>query len=243
MKRASIIAAGALVLAVIAVSLAGCDGTATSTSATETTVAPSTNSSQTPTTSGTSTPSTGVPTTVEINPADFSSTIDNQYMPLKPGTTWVFEGTKDEEPVRVEVSVTPETKTIMGVPCVVVSDQVFVSGELEEATLDWYAQDNKGNVWYFGEDSKEYANGKVSSTAGSWEGGVNGAQPGVIMEADPKVGDTYQQEYLQGEAEDMAQVLAVGVSAQVSGMTYQDVLRTRSGHRSRQEWWRRVLRP
>ena len=98
---------------------------------------------------------------------------------------------------------------------------------MEEATLDWYAQDNKGNVWYFGEDSTEYANGKVSSTAGSWEGGVNGAQPGVIMEADPKVGDTYQQEYLQGEAEDMAQVLAVGVSAQVSGMTYQDVLRTK----------------
>jgi hypothetical protein len=115
---------------------------------------------------------------VTVNPADFSTTIDNQYMPLRPGTKLIYEGTKDGAATRIEVSITKETRLIMGVTCVVVNDQVLVKGQLEEATLDWYAQDSKGNVWYFGEDSKEYQNGKVLSTKGSWEAGVEGAQPG-----------------------------------------------------------------
>jgi hypothetical protein len=164
---------------------------------------------------------------VTVNPADFSTTIDNQYMPLRPGTKLIYEGTKDGAATRIEVSITKETRLIMGVTCVVVNDQVLVKGQLEEATLDWYAQDSKGNVWYFGEDSKEYQNGKVLSTKGSWEAGVEGAQPGIVMEAKPKVGDSYRQEYFKGEAEDMAQVLALDLNGNVSGQSYKHLLKTK----------------
>lgn len=167
------------------------------------------------------------PPNVSVNPAEFSTTIDNQYLPLRPGMRFVYEGTKGSDATRVEVSVTGDTEVIMGVTCVVVSDNVYVNGNLEEATLDWYAQDSKGNVWYFGEDSKEYKKGKVVGTKGSWEAGVDGARPGIIMEANPKVGDTYRQEYLKGEAEDMAQILALDATSNVLGHPYTHLLKTR----------------
>jgi hypothetical protein len=97
------------------------------------------------------------------------------HFPLKPGTAFIYEGKTEKGNEHVEVVVSSKTKVILGVACVVVSDTVTVNGKLEEATLDWYAQDNQGNVWYFGEDSKEYKGGKVVSTKGSWEAGVNGA--------------------------------------------------------------------
>ena len=175
---------------------------------------------------GTTTTTMPIPN-VTVDPADFSATIDSKYLPLRPGMQFTYEGTSESDATRVEVSVSKETKEIMGVTCLVVSDTVFVNGQLEEATLDWYAQDRTGNVWYFGEDSKEYKNGKVVSTKGSWEAGVDGAQPGIIMEADPKVGDSYRQEYLQGEAEDMAQVLALDLTRNVYGRTYSQLLQTR----------------
>ena len=163
-----------------------------------------------------------------IDPANFISGIDNPYFPLKPGTVSVFQGETEKGSEHNEVYVTNETKEILGVTCVVVSDTVKVDGKLEDATLDWYAQDKQGNVWYFGEDSKEYdENGNVSSTKGSWEAGVNGAQPGIIMEAAPKVGDTYRQEYYQGEAEDMASVLSLSETASVPSGSYTDVLMTK----------------
>ena len=77
-------------------------------------------------------------------------------------------------------------------------------GDYVEVTKDWYAQDSDGNVWYLGEDTKEYENGKVASTAGSWEHGVDGAYAGIIIPADPKPGLEYRQEYYKGEAEDVA---------------------------------------
>jgi hypothetical protein len=144
-----------------------------------------------------------------VNPKDFVDKIDNPFLPFRPGTTFIYEGLKGTDPQRNEVKVTHETKKILGVDCVVVNDRVTQKGELVEATLDWYAQDKKGNVWYFGEDAKEYQNGKVISTEGSWEAGVNGAQPGIVMEADPKAGDKYRQEFAKGVAEDSAKVLAV----------------------------------
>src|SRR5215216_3230020 len=148
-----------------------------------------------------------------INPADFTTTIDNRYFPLKPGTTFVYEGTVTENhqdtTERDEMAVTHDTKQIMGVECVEVNDKVWEEGKLIEQTFDWYAQDEEGNVWYFGEDSKELENGKVTSTKGSWEAGVDGALPGIIMPADPKVGDSYRQEYYEGEAEDMAEVVSL----------------------------------
>ncbi len=163
----------------------------------------------------------------EIDPANFVARIDNRYFPLQPGTTFRYEGTSEDEQERNDVTVTAETKTILGVRCVVVHDTVMVAGELVEDTLDWYAQDKDGNVWYFGEDSKSYEDGKVVSTEGSWEAGVDGAQPGIIMPAEPKVGDEYRQEYLAGEAEDMAAVLDLGGSVTVSYGTFDNVLVTK----------------
>ena len=162
-----------------------------------------------------------------IDPANFVSVIDNPYFPLTPGTTFIYEGKTEKGNEHNEVIVIPEVKTILGVPCVVVSDTVTVDGKLEEATLDWYAQDKQGNVWYFGEDSKEYENGKVVSTKGSWEAGVDGAQPGIIMEANPKVGDTYRQEYYKGEAEDMASVESLSEADTVPYGSFKDLLMTR----------------
>jgi hypothetical protein len=142
----------------------------------------------------------------QINPSDFTTKVDNKYFPLKPGTTFVYQGKSGGNTERDVMTVTHSTKQIMGVKCVVVDDRVFSHGKLAEKTFDWYAQDKKGNVWYFGENTKEYKNGKVS-TEGSWEGGKDGAKPGIIMPAHPKVGQTYRQEYLKGVAEDMAKVL------------------------------------
>lgn len=144
-----------------------------------------------------------------------STRIDNPYFPLRPGTVFVYEGTPRGQGQRTEVRVTRDTKSILGVQCVVVHDQVFAKGELLEDTFDWYAQDQAGNVWYMGEHTTEYKNGVAVSNSGSWEAGVSGAQPGFIMEAHPQVGDAYRQEYLAGEAEDMAQVTSASESASV----------------------------
>lgn len=152
---------------------------------------------------------------------DFSgSKIDNPWYPLNPGTTFVYHGTKDKKPARDVVNVTGETKKILGVSCTVVLDQLFLGGELAERTFDWYAQDKEGNVWYFGEATEELENGKVTSREGSWQAGVDGAEPGVIMQADPKVGDSYQQEFFKGRAEDQAQVLSLAASVQVPYGSY-----------------------
>jgi hypothetical protein len=149
-----------------------------------------------------------------INPSDFTTKIDNKYFPLKPGTTFVYQGNSGGNAERDVMTVTHSTKQIMGVKCVVVDDRVWAGGKLTEKTFDYYAQDKKGNVWYFGENSKAYKNGKVS-TAGSWEAGKNGAKPGIIMQARPKVGQSYRQEYFKGSAEDMAKVIDINGSAKV----------------------------
>ena len=159
----------------------------------------------------------------QINPADFTTTIDNKYFPLKLGTTFVYEGGAEHG----EMTVTYHTKKVMGVECVVVDDRAWEAGQLVEQTYDWFAQDNKGNVWYFGEDTKEYENGKVVSTKGSWEAGVDGAKPGIIMQADPKVAESYRQEYYPGEAMDMARVLSLNASVTVPYGSFDHVLETK----------------
>ncbi|UCC93211.1 MAG: hypothetical protein JSW25_00590 [Thermoplasmata archaeon] len=159
-----------------------------------------------------------------IDPADFVKGIDNPYYPMVPGTVWVYEGTSEEGLERIEFRVLEETRTVMGVECVVVRDTVSIDGEVIEDTYDWFAQDVDGNVWYFGEDSKEIENGQVVSTAGSWEAGVDGALPGIIMLAEPYVGITYRQEFYAGEAEDMATVLDLDGTISIRGDVYHDVL-------------------
>ena len=152
----------------------------------------------------------GQPYRPDVPPPDgFVATIDNPYMPWIPGTRWVFEGVSDGQKERNVVVVTDRTRDVMGVPTTVVHDQVFSGGELAEDTFDWYAQDAAGNVWYFGEDTAEYRNGAVTSTAGSWEAGVDGALPGVVMLAQPTVGESYHQEFRKGEAEDVGTVIAL----------------------------------
>ena len=158
-----------------------------------------------------------------IDPADFTTTIDNEYFPMKPGTTFLYVGKGERD----EMSVTHQTKKVMGVECVVVDDRAWEDGKLIEKTYDWFAQDSKGTVWYFGEDTKEYENGEVVSTKGSWEAGVDGAKPGIVMPADPKVGQSYHQEYYPGEAMDMAKVLSVNTSISVPYGSFDQVLETR----------------
>lgn len=164
-----------------------------------------------------------------IDPSNFVRYVTNKYFPLKPGTTFYYKGTKDGTPTSNTTVVTYKTKRILGVTTTVVHDQVFEEGVLSEDTFDWYAQDVEGNVWYFGEDTKELdAKGKVISTAGTWQAGVNGARPGIIMEAHPHVGDRYQQEFASGVAEDMAQVLRLEDDAAcVPYKCFDDLLKTR----------------
>lgn len=161
-----------------------------------------------------------------IDPASFTADVTNTFFPLAPGTRWVYEGQTDEGTERVVVEVTDETKTVMGVTCVVVRDTVSLDGSVIEDTFDWFAQDADGNVWYFGEDSKEIEDGKVVNTEGSWEAGVDGALPGIVMPANPTVGETYRQEYYPGEAEDMGKVISLDDTAVVPFGSYEEVLVT-----------------
>jgi hypothetical protein len=158
-----------------------------------------------------------------IDPARFTATVDNPLFPLVPGTRLVYIG-GDE---RVEVTVTTERRTILGISTVVVRDTATVNGAVIEDTFDWYAQDLDGNVWYMGEDTKEYEQGKVVSTEGSWEAGVDGAKPGILIPAVPVVGEPYRQEYAACEAEDMGEVIAVGQTVTVPAGTFSGCLQTR----------------
>ncbi len=162
-----------------------------------------------------------------IDPAEFLGVVDNPCFPLTPGTTHIYEGQTSDGFERVEDFVTHRPNRILGVDCTEVLNRAFLDGELIEETLDWYAQDVHGNVWYFGEFSTEFAGGVPVSTEGSWEAGVDGAQPGIIMLADPEVGDTYRQEFYEGVAEDMARVHSLGESVCVSYGCFEDVLVTK----------------
>jgi hypothetical protein len=160
-----------------------------------------------------------------IDPANFVVTVDNPYMPLAAGARWVYDGSGDDgEPEHNEVVVTDQQKVVMGIPVVVVRDTVSVRGETTEDTYDWFAQDRDGNVWYMGEDSKDYENGQVTSTEGSWEAGVDGALPGIVMPAHPAPGQAYRQEYYKGHAEDMAEIAQVGTTKAIALGQYSDVL-------------------
>src|SRR5262249_5309938 len=163
------------------------------------------------------------------SPTNFFAEVTNKFFPLNPGTRFFYEGEKDGIPASDEVFVTRQTKVILGVSCTVVSDQAFENGKLVEDTVDWYAQDTAGNVWYFGEDTKELDpdTGQVISTEGSWEAGVNGAQQGIIMEAQPQAGDRYQQELAPDVAEDMARVLSLDESQCVRYGCFDNLLLTK----------------
>ncbi len=148
------------------------------------------------------------PYSPSIDPANFVATIDNKFWPLKPGTSFHYKGVRGKVPQTDDEVVTLQTKRILGINCTVVRDTVSERGHAIERTLDFYAQDKQGNVWYLGEDSFELKDGRFVKASDSWRSGVDGAKPGIIMPADPQPGDRYRQEYYPpGEALDQALVL------------------------------------
>jgi len=150
-----------------------------------------------------------------FDPNNFVAVVDNTYFPLPVGRTLVYSGIKDGQTQRDVVTVTNQTKVILGVAATVVSDVADHDGTVLERTSDWYAQDKQGNVWYLGEDTVHFlANGK-GDTTGSWQAGVNGAVPGIIMEANPQIPDAYRQEFLAGQAEDTAWIVNRGGTVSV----------------------------
>ncbi len=166
-----------------------------------------------------------------FDPSDFVAGIDHPFLGFTPGKTFSYAGETEEGLETIEVVVTSDTKEILGVTTTVVHDRAYLAGELVEDTFDWYAQDKDGNVWYFGEDSKTYEGGLggvVVSTEGSWEAGVNGALPGILMPAvdNLKIGETYQQEFAADVAEDMAKVLSLKKSVSVPYGEFEDCLQT-----------------
>ena len=165
---------------------------------------------------------------VALDSDDFVERVDNASWPMAPSTRWVYReaDTRGSEQ-RGVVKVKARTRDVAGISATVVRDIVREDGELVEDTRDWYAQDVCGNVWYLGENTKEYEDGEVVSTAGSWEHGVDGALAGVIVPADPQVGTTYRQEYYEGEAEDVGTVLSLDEQAQVPFGHFREVLLTK----------------
>ena len=167
----------------------------------------------------------------------------NPWFPLKPGTVYTYTGVKDGKPSREVLRVTHRTKTITGVPCVVVDDRLWIDGHLAERTNDWYSQDAKGNVWYFGEATAELdKSGKVTTTEGSWQSGRDGAKAGILMPAHPRPGQTGLQEYYKGHAEDHFRVLGIprqeraarrGDDAARAGRRRPQALRPRHRHGAR----------
>ena len=166
---------------------------------------------------------------VVLDPTAFTTAITNPYWPMAPGTRWVY---RESEPggrrLRVVVTVTSRTRLLAnGITAREVRDTVTDNGVLVEDTVDWYAQDRAGNVWYLGERTTEYENGKPVSTEGSFEAGVDGAQAGIAMPARPAPGLSYRQEHYAGHAEDAATVLRLGEQAEVPAGHYTDVVVTR----------------
>ncbi len=150
-----------------------------------------------------------------LDPAEFTTTIDNPYWPMSPGSRWTYRELDGRSVLKVVVKVTDRTKTVDGIEARVVSDVVSEAGVPIEVTDDYYAQDSAGNIWYLGEDTTEYENGKPASTSGSFLAGIDGAEAGVALPADPQVGMQYRQEYYAGEAEDEGEVLSVDQEVEV----------------------------
>ena len=163
-----------------------------------------------------------------ISPTDFtnSTSITNPYFPWEAGKKYISEGQTSDGFEHTEDSLLGETKQIMGIMCVVVHDEVWLDGKLEELTFDWYAQDNSGNVWYFGEDVTSYnPDGSVKDHEGAWQAGVDGAKPGYAMLANPQVGNHYRQEYYFNVAEDEAEVIDSALTVTVPYGTFQHCIK------------------
>lgn len=161
-----------------------------------------------------------------IDPANFVAQIDNPYFPLAPGTTFIYQSQNSPDKSRDVFAVTHNTRVIDGVTCVEVHDAVFTDGVLAEDTLDWFAQDKEGNVWYFGENTHELEDGLISTIDGSFMAGVNYDKPGIVMKAHPAIGDFYRQEFSLGNAEDEAETLSLDSIVTVPYGTFKECLQS-----------------
>jgi hypothetical protein len=162
-----------------------------------------------------------------IHPADFAADVTNRWFPLRPGTTYLYAGTKDGKKALDVFHVSSATRKIDGVVTRVVNDRLFLGNALEERTTDYYAQDRCGNVWYFGEDTATLdSSGKVTDRSGSFHAGVNGAQPGVYVQAQPQIGRWFRQEWYRGQAEDRYRALSTSASVAVRYGSFRNTLRT-----------------
>ena len=161
-----------------------------------------------------------------IDPANFVRHVTNPFFPLPPGQTFVYEGNTQDGFLHNDVIVTHKTKLIMGVICTEVHDVVYLDGKLAEDTLDWFAQDRQGNVWYFGENTEEFENGRPVTLAGTFTAGVNNDKPGIIMEGNSLVGDFYRQEFALANAEDNALVVSLNATVTVPRGTFTHCLKT-----------------
>lgn len=160
-------------------------------------------------------------------PEEWADGVVHPYLPLQPGSVWVYEAETGDGTETITVQVLDETRVVNGVTATVVRDTVTLDGEVVEDTHDWFAQDTGGTVWYLGEETIEYGNGEASRE-GSWEWGVDGALPGIVMPADPRPdGEAYYMEYSPGEAEDQAAVIDAGRRVTVPFGTFEDTVTTR----------------
>jgi hypothetical protein len=172
-------------------------------------------------------PHPGVGPTAAVDPTDFTTPVQNPYFPLEPGTVSFLRGSEDGERLLNRTSITPWKKVIQGVKTTVVNDALYEGGVLREKTTDWYAPDNSGNVWYFGEATAVYdKQGQVVNTEGSWLAGVDGAVAGIIMTANPGPTDAYRQEFSRGHAEDQGWIVARHQVADVPYGMVKDVVRS-----------------
>ena len=165
---------------------------------------------------------------VKLDPANFSADITNPYWPMEPGTRWTYRGEEaGSPPEEIVIVVTGATKKLAnGITARVVRDTARSEGQIIEDTFDWYAQDAQGNVWYMGEQTAEFEEGKIVSRAGSWEAGKDGAMPGIMLPAQPQVGQKYRQEYKKGDAEDNGEILATNHLVEVETGSYEGALVT-----------------
>jgi hypothetical protein len=172
-------------------------------------------------------------TPVELDPARFTADVDHPYFPLRPGTRWTYREIDEEgNALDVVVVATSRTRRIAnGIDARVVRDTVRENGQIIEDTFDWYAQDVDGNVWYLGEDTAEFEDGEITSRDGSFEAGVDGAEPGIIMPAEPAAGQRYRQEFLEGEAEDEGAVLSADELVEAPVGRYDHAVLTRDTNR------------
>lgn len=162
-----------------------------------------------------------------IEPSNFVSSVDNKYFKLTPGTKYAYKIKTEEGLETIETVVTEVTKKILGVTTIEVRDKSWLDDELTEDTKDWYAQDKDGNVWYFGEAVDNYEDGKLADHGGSWQAGIDGAKPGIIMKADPRIGDSYYQEYYKGKAEDRGDVISLSEKVSLTYGDFKDCLETK----------------